>query len=241
MRAEKARVPAACAAVGQAAHDVLAHLFKDDAAAIDTALSGFNFLLSSIIADSELLSSGRDWGAQVAKGVIADRANDGAFSNPVFTVWNDVDFPSGAFQHRPDPTAADAENIPQTMYGVHWGKVKPFGHNTLPDVLKNPLKLPYKRDFIEVKAYGEKVSAVRTEAMTHVGIFWACALPPHALSLPNTSLTPASCIPHCFESVPTVTTARVPPVTAPAAPAFCAQPPAAALVATGVLLCCDPL
>jgi hypothetical protein len=174
--AEAQRMPAAAAAVGVAAAEVLMHLFADDAEVVHEVLTFYNFKLLSIIADETTLQKGRDWGAKVAAAIIADRKSDGAFQYPIFESYDPSKYPAGAFSHNPDPTAADPDGNQQAMYALHWGKVKPFGHAStasLPDILVEPLSFDYLQQFKEVAAYGRKDSPVRSADQTEIGVFWA--------------------------------------------------------------------
>lgn len=75
-------------------------------------------------------------------------------------------FPTGAFQHIPDPTAIDndANGDPeiQAFYAPHWGNVDPFGHTatgSLPNPITGPLGnltniAQYFEDFEQVLVIG---------------------------------------------------------------------------------------
>ena len=91
-------------------------------------------------------------------------------------VYNTTDFPSGVYQHIPDPTDQTNDGLPQMLYAPHWGNVRAFGYenNTdMPDFLPEPLELEYKGNFSEVKAMG-----------TSPLLFWSFSIPrgvPNAL------------------------------------------------------------
>lgn len=71
--------------------------------------------------------------------------------------YNSEHFPSGAFQHVPDPTAVDEDGDPQTLYAPHWGSVRPFGYernDIIPNYLPSPLELAYQGNLTEVKKIG---------------------------------------------------------------------------------------
>lgn len=72
-------------------------------------------------------------------------------------VYNTTDFPSGTYEHIPDPTDETNNGLPQMLYAPHWGSVRAFGYESnadMPDFLPEPLDLNYKGNFTEVKAMG---------------------------------------------------------------------------------------
>lgn len=85
--------------------------------------------------------------------------------------FDPANFPSGPYQHLPDPTATDLDQngneLPQSFYAPHWGTVVPFGHSSTA-ALPNPIVGPrdnatniaqYREDFIEVQELGAALQA----------------------------------------------------------------------------------
>lgn len=72
-------------------------------------------------------------------------------------VYDPSRFPSGTYEHIPDPTDQTNNGEPQRLYAPHWGGVRAFGYESnadMPDFLPEPLELEYKGNFSEVKAMG---------------------------------------------------------------------------------------
>lgn len=88
------------------------------------------------------------------------------FKQAIFVqIYNPIEFPSGPYEHIPDPTAEDSDMIgAQPFYAPHWGNVRPFGHKSgadLPDFLPEPLTLDYAGNFSEVKELGMHTHLLR--------------------------------------------------------------------------------
>jgi hypothetical protein len=169
--AEDQQTPAAAAAIGWAASEALERLYPSDAQFIADALQRFQSDLESKFEDRRVLGDGRRWGAFVAKTLRRVRAKDGFDAQEANRVFDPNEFPTGPYQHLPDPTAVDNDGKPQQVYASHWGDVTPFAHaakSSLPNLLKPPLEQNYLKDFLEVKKLGEKHTFFRTQGVAPV-------------------------------------------------------------------------
>lgn len=151
------------AAAAQAARDVLAALYPNQLGTFDTALS--NSL--SGIANGTAKTQGIALGQNVASQILAWRANDGAGGPSSYV-------PQGGIGH----WSSDPFNPGQQPLSPEWGKVTPFA---LPTNWQNQfmaLKPPgldsaaYTAAYNEVKDYGDKNSAVRTQDQADIGKYW---------------------------------------------------------------------
>ena len=157
------------AAVAKAARDVLANRFPAQAAAIDTAY--VNYLAANGIAAND---AGIEIGAAAAAGMIAARANDGAFpaTQPVFIGSSEPGM------WRPTPSLLPGAPPSFAPMAVVWlADTKPFvalsGDQfaaTAPYSLRNGL---YTREYNEVKALGSLNSTTRTPEQTDLAYFYA--------------------------------------------------------------------
>jgi PAP2 superfamily len=151
------------AAAAQAAHDVLLGLFPAQQATLDGQLA----VSLAQIADGTAKTGGIEVGAAAASAMLANRANDGRFSQ--FTViqgtepgeWRSTAFVNGVPVVEPTPWVAN---------------VRPF---VIPSAAAlrsdgpNPLKSDaYARDLNEVKRLGAANSTIRTPDQTEAAIFW---------------------------------------------------------------------
>ena len=151
------------AAAAQAAHDVLVALFPTQQATLDGQLA----TSLAAITDATARAGGIEVGAAAAAAMLANRANDGRFSQ--FTViqgtqpgeWRSTAFVNGVPVVEPAPWVAN---------------VRPF---VIPSAAAlrsdgpNPLTSDaYARDLNEVKRLGSANSTVRTPDQTEAAIFW---------------------------------------------------------------------
>ena len=168
------------AATAQAAHDVLVSLYPSQKASLDTKYQ--NYLTDHHIAmdDPGLLV-----GQQAAAGILALRANDGAYPAvppPPFVggtgpgEWR----PTPSFNLPPGAPPGTAPGPPPSFapMAVVWlGTVMPFALDTQSQFRADPrppLTSPeYTRAYNEVKAFGELSSTTRTAEQTDLGYFFA--------------------------------------------------------------------
>jgi hypothetical protein len=157
------------AAVAKAAHDVLVNRFPAQTASIRTAYTNY-LTANGIAADDE----GVEIGAAVAAGMIAARANDGAFpaTPPVFTGSNEAGMwrPTPSLLPGPPPSFAP-------MAAVWIADTRPFvvlsGDQftaPAPYSLKNGL---YTIEYNETKTLGSLNSTARTAEQTELSYFYA--------------------------------------------------------------------
>lgn len=136
------------AAAAGAAHDVLVALYPDQAAQYDARLAT-DLAAASPAAQAR---AGREWGAEVAQGVLAARSNDG--SSPSQTQFPPPGQPIGAFHtswggvqfrdFKPfviaDPDSYTGEGPPalsSEAYATAFNEVKVLGNAALPDAEKS--------------------------------------------------------------------------------------------------------
>lgn len=155
------------AAVSQAAYRVLSDMYPEMQATLDTTLAA---RLGAVPAGTAK-SAGVDLGNFVAQQYITSHQNDG---------WNlpDAYTPTvGPGHWSTDPMVAP---VIQKGWGSDWGSVAPWAIPN-PDTFDavTPFKISdmnsqrYTDAFNEVKAYGARNSAVRTQQQTETGLFWA--------------------------------------------------------------------
>lgn len=148
------------AAVSQAAHDVLAAEFPDQA----DAFAKLHAEWLDTVPQGTARDYGLDLGAEAAAAILAARAGDGHDSEGSFTPG---DAP-GAYRMTPPHEAP---------VGTGWAAAEPFALEA-PDQFRPgpPPALDsarYATELAEVKRLGAKDSAERTEEQTHVGYWWA--------------------------------------------------------------------
>ncbi|MCG3197010.1 MAG: hypothetical protein GHCLOJNM_01492 [bacterium] len=149
------------AAVAQAAHDVLAALYPAQGAALDLTLLTY----LGGIPNGPGKDAGIALGERAAAAILLSRAYDNSDEQVVHEDGTDPG------EWRPDPPNFF------TAYAPHWPRVKPFvlrsGAQFRPPA-PPPLNSPdYTEAYNEVKAYGQLVSASRTDEQTQIGLFWA--------------------------------------------------------------------
>ena len=148
------------AAVATAARDVLVERVPLQAGPVTADYDAF----MAAIPDGQAKSDGRTVGEQVAKQILAARADDG-FGNVVEYV-----------QQPPGPGVFEPV-APTPPIDVVLTQVQPFTFDSASDFRPNgPSSLKsgeYAADFAEVKAYGRSDSAVRTPEQTQTVRFWA--------------------------------------------------------------------
>jgi hypothetical protein len=155
------------AAAAAAAHTVLTHYFPLQQPALDAALA----TSLAAVPDGPAKTSGIAAGVAAAKAMIDARANDGA-ANVKFYV---APAPQpGQWQKTPSCPAGGGTNF-------HWRDVTPFGlESTSQFRLGPPPRLPggeYSKDFDEVAAVGEMVSAPRPLDRELIARFYAAYSP----------------------------------------------------------------
>ena len=158
------RVPASAsvvAAASAAAHEALTALVPSQAASFDTVHSG----ILAGIADSPQKRAGVEWGEDVARQILAARANDNAGAV--------VPAPpgSGPGVWQPTPPAFAPYLLPQ------WGFVTSFAIPASsffrppgPPALDSAR---WASDYNEVKSLGAAVGSQRTPEQTLIALFWA--------------------------------------------------------------------
>lgn len=149
------------AAVASAAYHVLKACFPDSEPAY---LELYNQQLASIKND-ERKTAGIALGKEVAETILAARANDNAFGDPIST-----------------PAVSNAPGVYQVvspmnfLYGADWITVKPFGlisQNQFRCVPPPALTSErYTNDFNEVISIGRSTSSTRTAVQTDIVKFW---------------------------------------------------------------------
>ena len=150
----------AAAAAAAAAHRVLTALFPANAAALDAALADS----LADIRDGDAEDAGVSLGAAVGQFIVNIRSNDGMDVPDPFTPV------SGPGVWEPTPPAFIPAVEPQ-MQNVTPFTIRSrdqFGIDPPPDLSSDE----YARDFNEVKAVGQDVSAVRDADQTHYAHFW---------------------------------------------------------------------
>jgi hypothetical protein len=163
------------AAIAKANRDILLNRFPAQAGTINTAYD--NYLAAN---DLEADDPGVAVGAAAAAGMIALRADDGAFpaTFPPFVganipgLWR----PTPSFQ--PGPPAMPGPPPSFAPMAVPWAaEVTPFVVLS-PEQFRcaPPIKLTsskYTKEFNEVKALGARFNSARTPEQTHVAYLWA--------------------------------------------------------------------
>lgn len=157
-------------AAAKAARDVLVHRFPAQAAAIETRYQ--QYLTQKGLSAND---PGVEVGAQAAAGIIALRANDGAFpTTPVtpFVGSNAIGL------WRPTPSFITGSPAAFASMAAPWlARVTPFAVKSADQFrAKRPPELTsdeYARDYAEVKAVGSATGSTRTEEQTAVAYFWA--------------------------------------------------------------------
>jgi hypothetical protein len=155
------------AAASQAAYRVLSDMYPEQQALLDAALT----TRLGAIPNGAAKTAGINLGNTVAQQYITSHQNDG---------WNlpDAYIPVvGPGHWSTDPMVAP---IIQKGWGADWGSVTPWAipHADSFDSV-TPFKIAdmntqrYTDAFNEVKAYGSRISAVRTEQQKQTGLFWA--------------------------------------------------------------------
>lgn len=157
------------AAVAKATRDVLANRFPSQTAAIDASFT--EFLTLNSISSSD---PGLGVGAEVAAGIIAARADDGAFPNPspVFSGSTAVGM------WRPTPSLLPGAPPSGATMAAPWlADTTPFVvlsatdfAPTAPYTTKSGL---YTKEYNETKALGALNSTVRTPEQTQLAYFYA--------------------------------------------------------------------
>jgi hypothetical protein len=165
VRVVAARDASTAAAVGAAAHDVLAALYPAAAASLDAA---YDSALARVSA-GRARDDGAALGRTVAAAVLAMRSRDHA-ADPARYVPNVA---AGAWAPTPPALAAALE--------PGWGKVTPFLCDS--GAQFRPAPPPalggevYMRDFAEIARVGAAASAARTAAQTETARFWMATAP----------------------------------------------------------------
>lgn len=149
------------AAVASAAHAVLKASWPDSAAMFDAKLSAS----VANIPDGPAKIKGIALGIASANAILALRANDSAYRNPV------VDIPASEV-----PGVYIAVPPNNFEYAPFWATMQLFSLNTHDQFRSLPppplTSADYARDLNEVKAFGEKNSTVRTAEQSAFTNFW---------------------------------------------------------------------
>ena len=164
------------AAVVAAAHTALASLFPSQQTALDVSYAASLAALSERCTSGwrvdrrrhqcdERIQRGVEWGAEVARAVLAWRANDGfSASYPAFTGGTAIG------QWRPTPPSFAA----MSAQGLAFTAMFALAHNVQfqpepPRALDSTI---YADDFNAVKALGRKTGSTRTDDQTALAPFW---------------------------------------------------------------------
>ncbi len=161
------------AAASAAAHDMLVALYPAQAATFDAR----HQQILAGIPDGQRKTRGLAWGAQVATGILAARANDGASNTAPYPGSNDP----GKWR----PTVSFGGIVRPALLPL-WGHVACF---SLPSAMAlRPAAPPALRSFqyglevLHVQYLGAQNSTYRTADQTQVALFWgygpATATPP---------------------------------------------------------------
>ncbi len=151
------------AAVAQAAYRVISDTFGE----YQTTLDGVLATRLGAIADSQAKTDGIALGNYIGQHYVDSHANDGHDLPDAYT-------PTDA----PGHWSSDPLHPGQKGWGSDWGYVTPWAMPNS-DHFDSVIDLPtldspeYTQAFIQVKAYGERNSAVRTADQTATGLFWA--------------------------------------------------------------------
>lgn len=150
------------AAVIQAAHDTLVHLYPAQQATLDGQLAAS---LANLGGEGQSVLRGLAWGHYVAEQIWAWRSADGITpAPPPFTGGTNVG------QWRPTPPAFAPGAGPQFAYMIPWAIPSPT-----PYLAPGPPALDsarYAADVNEIKAMGSASSATRSADQTLFSIFW---------------------------------------------------------------------
>jgi hypothetical protein len=149
------------AAAAAAAHRILVNYFPDQQKDLDTQ---FATTLSNISADAHLKAEGVTVGEAAAAALISARTGDGLEAHVTYTPG------TGPGAWAPTPPAFAAPLTP-------WlGQMRPFIMTTAADHRPDgPTPLgsePWKRDYTLTRVFGDKVSVLRSEAESEIGLFW---------------------------------------------------------------------
>jgi hypothetical protein len=153
------------AAVGQAAHDTLVALYKQQKNVIDAALVDWLDGIKNGLAENKGIALGKT----VAKAILADRKHDGYHDSSDYQI---VNLPG---HHQKDPM-----NPTQGLLDPSWGSVDTFGVKSADKFLPPPPpsmnSAEYTKAFNELlRLGGDGVTTPteRTQEQTETGIFWA--------------------------------------------------------------------
>jgi hypothetical protein len=151
--------PVAAAAV--AAHTVLLHHVPEKRAMLDIQLAN----AIDTIANATAKQKGITLGLHSGNAIIALRATDGAFQNPI-----------GAIAPSTVPGVYQAVPPFDFVFAPFWKIMEPFGLQTPQQFRSVPhvaiTSAAYEKDFTEVKTFGDKNSTVRTADQTFYAKFW---------------------------------------------------------------------
>lgn len=157
------------AAAAQAAHDVLVGLYPARAAIYDAALGAS----LAGIPDGQSKTDGIALGQASAAAMMAARAHDGTQTEPVYVFGTHP----GDYRPTPPDFASPPAN-PGWGTTVPWTMIRPTQFR--PDGplhMRSMAALLHSRGYAdqvnEVKAFGARNSAVRTEEQTRIAYFWA--------------------------------------------------------------------
>lgn len=155
------------AAVSQASYLVLSHMYPEVQGMLDTDLA----TRLGNVPNGAAKTAGIGLGQMIANQYITSHQNDG---------WNLPDNYTpivGPGHWSTDPMVAPTI---QKGWGSDWGSVTPWAitnpdqfDSVTPFTIADMNTQRYTDAFTEVKAYGSRVSAVRTLTQTETGIFWA--------------------------------------------------------------------
>jgi membrane-associated phospholipid phosphatase len=155
------------AAVSQAAYRVLSDMYPEIQSTLDTTLA----TRLGAVSNGAAKTAGIELGNFVATQYITAHQNDG---------WDlpDAYTPTvGPGHWSTDPMVAPTI---QKGWGSDWGSVRPWAmshpdqfDSTTPFKITDMSTQRYTDAFNEVKAYGARDSAVRTQDQTEIGLFWA--------------------------------------------------------------------
>ena len=156
----------AVAAVAQAAHDVLVHLFPAQSGMFDDQL------VSSLgaVEDGQSESDGIAVGAQAAAAMIALRADDGASASVAYAPDPNKDPGNWQPTPRPDPLLPLPAALPQ------WADLDPFAlvspDQFLPEGPPELTSREYAKALKQVQSLGEADSTLRTPEQTEIAEYW---------------------------------------------------------------------
>jgi hypothetical protein len=155
------------AAVSQAAYMVLSDMYPEVQGMLDTTLA----TRLGAIPNSAAKTAGIGLGQMIANQYITSHQNDGWTLPDAYTPT------VGPGHWSTDPMVAPTI---QKGWGSDWGSVTPWAipnpdayDAVTPFTIAEMNTQRYTDAYNEVKAYGSRVSAVRTAAQTQTGLFWA--------------------------------------------------------------------